>query len=185
MIQISFFTGEVIFALIWILVRVVLWKCRGKIDWKREAILFLMYINLAVILRFTFFPFAKVNGKVQPLLFDASSVFSPWINLEPFVHLNDYVDDREAVLNFVGNIAMFIPTGIILPVIYKRLNGFWKVIGTGFLISLCIEIIQLPFYGRWSDIDDLILNTSGVVIGYMIYALLRGLMRAGRKEKAA
>ena len=40
-------------------------------------------------------------------------------------------------------------------------------------ISLCIEIIQLPFSVRATDIDDLILNTVGVIVGYGIYALIR------------
>ena len=85
------------------------------------------------------------------------------------------------ILNFIGNIAMFIPSGIVLPIVYRRLDHFRKVVGAGFLISFCIEILQLPFVGRSSDIDDLILNTSGVAIGYGIYALVRVL--AGLKRK--
>ena len=67
---------------------------------------------------------------------------------------------------------MFIPSGIVLPIIYKRLNTFAKVILAGGGISLCIEIIQLPFSVRATDIDDLILNTVGVIIGYGIYSVL-------------
>lgn len=44
---------------------------------------------------------------------------------------------------------------------------------TGFLLSLSIEIIQLPFAVRASDVDDLILNTLGCMVGYGIYALVR------------
>ena len=45
------------------------------------------------------------------------------------------------------------------------------VVLTGFLISLSIEIIQLPFAVRASDIDDLILNLSGMIIGFAIYRI--------------
>ena len=68
---------------------------------------------------------------------------------------------------------MFIPSGIILPVVYKKLNNLAKVVAAGALISLSIEVIQLPFGSRATDIDDLILNTIGVMIGYEIYSLVK------------
>ena len=72
---------------------------------------------------------------------------------------------------------MFIPSGIVLPVIYKRLDTFVKVLLAGSGISLCIEIIQLPFSVRATDIDDLILNTIGVIVGYGIYTLMQCVRR--------
>ena len=48
-----------------------------------------------------------------------------------------------------------------------------KVTLVGFLISLCVELIQLPFASRASDIDDVILNTLGVIIGYIIYRIIK------------
>ena len=130
MYEISFFTVEIIFVLICAVARVVCWLRNGMIAWKREAILFLMYINFAVIIRFTFFPMAKVNGNVQPLLFDSATVFPFRVNLIPFVNLFDYDDKRDLFLNIIGNAAMFIPSGIVLPIIYKRLDSFWKVVVT-------------------------------------------------------
>ena len=177
MLEISFFTAELIFTLIWIIVRIIVWIRQKRIDWKRESVLLLMYINLAVIIRFTFFPMSRVNGSVQPLIYDASTAFPFRVNLIPFVNLFDYDSKRDLLLNVIGNTAMFIPSGIVLPTIYKKLNSFWKVIAAGAMISLCIEIIQLPFSVRASDVDDLILNTLGVVIGYGIYAAVKHLKR--------
>ena len=142
--------------------------------------LLLMYINLAVIIRFTFFPMSKVDGQVQPLIFDSETAFPFRVNLLPLVNLLDYGSKRDLLLNVIGNVAMFIPSGIVLPIIYKRLNTFAKVILAGGGISLCIEIIQLPFSVRATDIDDLILNTVGVIIGYGIYALIRCVRRTER-----
>ena len=135
MFEISFFAAEAAFTAIWLLVRISIWIRQKSIDWKREAVLALMYINLAVIIRF------------------------------------DYDNVRDIVWNVIGNVAMFIPTGIVLPIVYRRLNSLWKVAAVGAFISLCTEILQLPFPSRASDVDDLILNTLGVVVGYGIFAM--------------
>ena len=84
---------------------------------------------------------------------------------------------REALINIIGNVSLFIPTGIILPILYKRLNTFWKVLFAGAGISLCIELVQLALPNSVTDIDDLILNTAGVIIGYAIYSLIRRMIK--------
>ena len=175
--EISFIELECFFTAVWLLCRIIVWIKQRRIIWKREAVLLLMYVNLAVIIRFTFFPMSRVNGIVQPLIYDASTAFPFRVNLIPFVNLFDYDSRRDLLLNVIGNTAMFIPSGIVLPIIYKKLNNIWKVVTAGMLISLCIEIIQLPFSVRASDVDDLILNTLGVVIGYGIYAAMKHLKR--------
>ena len=173
MVEISFLFLEIVFASIWLVIRSVVWIKQRHIDWKREAVLLLMYINLAVIIRFTFFPMSKVDGQVQPLVFDIATAFPFRVNLLPLVNLFDYDSKRDLLVNVIGNVAMFIPSGIVLPIIYRRLDTFVKVLLAGSCISLCIEIIQLPFSVRATDIDDLILNTAGVIMGYGIYALIR------------
>ena len=177
MLEISFIELECFFTAIWLLCRIIVWIWQRRINWKREAVLLLMYINLAVIIRFTFFPLSRINGSVQPFIYDASTAFPFRVNLIPFVNLFDYDSKRDLLLNVIGNTAMFIPSGIVLPIIYKKLNSFWKVVAAGALISLCIELIQLPFSVRASDVDDLILNVLGVAIGYGIYAAVKHLNR--------
>lgn len=181
MTEISLLQAELLFALIWLVCRVVVWIRQRRIDWKREAVLLLMYVNLAVILRFVFFPMSRMNGKVQPLRFDASRIFPFKLNLIPFVHLLEYDSKKDLLLNVIGNTAMFIPSGIVLPIIYKNLNSFRKVIGAGALISFCIEILQLPFFERATDIDDLLLNTFGVAIGCLIYKLIHKSVKRNRR----
>lgn len=173
MIEIPFLLTEAVFTAVWLLLRLAVWVKNRQIDWKREAVLLLMYINLAVMIRFTFFPMALLNGKVQPLLFDPETMLPFRLNLVPFVHLLDYDSRRDLLLNVLGNFCMFIPSGIVLPVVYKKLNGFWKVVGAGALISLGFELLQLPFSERASDVDDLLLNIAGVIVGYAIYSLVK------------
>ena len=180
MVRISFPATESVFVFIGLLVRVIVWVRNKRIDWKREAILLLMFINLGVIIRFVLFPRDLVDGHIQPLIFDPETALPLRINLVPFIYLFDYESTRDMVWNILGNVVMFIPTGIILPIVYKKLDRFWKVAAVGALISFCTEILQLPFGSRASDVDDLIMNTLGVIIGYGIYALIRSLIKTKR-----
>ena len=172
MILITYPSMVLAISILWILLRAHIFVSQKHIDWKREAQLLLVFICLIVVARFTFFPFSKVNGRIHPLIFDISKVFPFRINLVPFVNLFDYPELRNAVLNLIGNIAMFIPIGVIYPIVYKTLNTHAKVIAAGVGFSLCIEILQLPFFDRVSDIDDLILNSLGFLVGYGIYLLV-------------
>ena len=180
MIEISLLSGELLFTALWLLCRGILWLRQKKIVWKREAVLLLMFVNLAVLIRFVFYPFFTVNGHVRPLMINPGSIQPLRINLVPFVRILDYDIKREAAINIIGNICMFIPTGIILPILYPRLDRFWKVLLVGAGLSLVIEMIQLLFPGSVSDIDDLILNSVGVAIGYGIYKLVHMFRRKAR-----
>lgn len=173
MMQISFTSVVLFISLIWILLRAVVCVKNRRVDWRREAELLLVYICLIVLTRFTFFPFSKVNGQIQPLLFDAARVLPFRINLVPFVNLMDYPVFHEAMLNLIGNTTMFIPLGLVWPRVYKGLNTHKKVIAAGVAVSLCIELLQLPFYDRVTDIDDLILNSLGFLLGYALYLFVK------------
>ena len=173
MVAISY--GQMVLAIsvIWVLIRgICAVKAKG-ISVKGELKLLLVYICIVVVVRFTFCPFGTVDGKIQPLLFDPSQILPFWINWKPFVYLLDYPTLGEALLNLIGNTAMFIPLGIVWPAVFKKLNNHVKVIAAGFGITLTIEILQLPFFDRATDIDDLILNTLGFLLGYGIYLLFR------------
>ena len=65
------------------------------------------------------------------------------------------------------------PPGIVFPIVYKKLNTHRKVIAAGVGTSLSIEILQLLFFDRVTDIDDLILNAAGYLLGYGIYLLVK------------
>ena len=182
MIRISFLSGQVIFTAVWLLLRVIVWLRQGQINWRREAALLLMYVNLAVVFRFAFFPMEHVGGRVQPLVFDAANILPFRVNLRPFVRLSDYADKGNMLRNVIGNVAMMIPSGILFPVLYEKLNRLWKVLLAGLGLTLLIELLQLPFASRASDVDDVIQNVAGVMIGYGIYALFRALSK--RKKSA-
>jgi len=177
MIQISYWAMVLAISCIWLVLRLWVWLNQRHVHWRRELQLLLVYICIIVVVRFTFCPFGKVSGKTLPLVFDPALAFPPRINLQPFVHITDYPTRINILMNFFGNAAMFLPLGIVWPIVFKELSSHTKVIAAGIGCSLCIEILQLPFYDRVSDIDDLILNSLGFLIGYSILLLVRKLSR--------
>ena len=160
-------------SLIWLAVRGVVWIKTKRINAKRELQLLTVYVCIVVVARITCFPFERVNGAVQPLVFDPERLLPLRVNLVPFVNMLNYPTLGETLRNVVGNTVMFMPLGIVWPSVFNGLNSHKKVVLSGFLSSLFIEIFQLPFYERSSDVDDLILNTLGFVIGYLIYLAIR------------
>ena len=103
MISISYPVLIGLISLLWILNRILVWKKTGSISFKREAELLLVYICLIVVARFTFFPFSKVEGRVQPLIFDPVQMWNFRINLLPLVYLMDYEILWEMKVNIIGN----------------------------------------------------------------------------------
>lgn len=77
---------------------------------------------------------------------------------------NDLLDE-----NYM-NILVFIPIGILLTLAFEKWR-WWKVVGTGMLISIIIETMQLAFKQGMCETDDVIHNTLGCVIGYLLSEL--------------
>lgn len=173
MFSISFLFAQLLITALWVLVRAIVAIKTKRFDYKRELQLLLVYICIQVVVRYTFFPFSKLDGAVQPLLFDPSHELNGRINFIPFVHLTKFLTTSDLLINVIGNIFMFTPLGIIWPIVFKKLDTHKKVITAGIGCSLVIEILQIPFFDRVSDIDDLLFNTAGFLIGYLLYLFFR------------
>jgi glycopeptide antibiotics resistance protein len=92
------------------------------------------------------------------------------INLHPFLMFKQF---QLASTQVIGNFVMLLPLGIYIPLLFPGLSGFFRVFVICLLVSISIELMQLITSVRSSDIDDVILNTSGAVVGYLIYKFLR------------
>lgn len=95
------------------------------------------------------------------------------VNFEPFKTIDIYQTWGKQNL---GNFVMLLPLGIYLPLIYRRLRKayyFFVVLLICFLVSVGIELLQLATSYRSTDIDDVILNTLGGSLGFLIYQLIR------------
>lgn len=121
---------------------------------------------LIVLLTLTFFPFAGLHGS-DPVD----------LRLQAFRTINFALRKGPGSFEFgvlIGNIAAFVPLGVLLPVMIGR-RSVALVLLLGFALSLAIEVGQLAvsmylgFAYRSADIDDVIVNVFGTAVGYSIY----------------
>lgn len=80
---------------------------------------------------------------------------------------------RIAVVNLVGNVAMFVPFGAFLPAMWPKLQKAWKAICVGFLCIISVELLQLFSLLGKCDVDDVLLNMVGIILGYFVWRLTR------------
>lgn len=171
MVEFTYLEFYIFITVCWIASRVVAAVKNNGTSFVKEAKMLLVYVCLVVIARMVYFPFGLVDGHIGTLIFDSKKVLPLWINVIPIVHLFDVYDGW--LINIIGNITMFIPVGIVWPVCFKELDTIGKTVLAGAGFTLLIEITQVPFYDRCSDIDDIILNTLGVAIGALIYFVIK------------
>jgi glycopeptide antibiotics resistance protein len=113
------------------------------------------------------------------------------LNLEPFATIDRALELGPRSPSFrlmIGNIAAFVPLGILLPMVFRSRWSFALVVVGAVGLSAAIELGQLAisvwlgFAYRSTDIDDVILNSLGAVVGYVAFAAISlvGVLRPSR-----
>ena len=104
-------------------------------------------------------------------------------NLIPFVEIRRFWVYRKqlglmaVVTNLFGNVIGFLPFGFILPVILDKMRSGWLIVLAGFGLSVTVEVIQLITKVGCFDVDDMILNTAGAALGYLLFFICDHLRR--------
>ena len=103
--------------------------------------------------------------------------FHPHYNLKPFLYMFTALETTWL------NVLLFMPFGFFLPLLWKRYGSFFRTLLAGFSVSLFIEGMQIFTY-RASDINDLITNTLGTILGYCIGRIILLLFSEIRPEES-
>ena len=137
-------------------------------------ILFVVYL----IILFYFLFFAEAMGRVSD-----SGEREYIYNLELFKEIRRFLEYRDILgwkavtLNLAGNVVAFMPFGFFLPVVLKNCKGWFLVTLLTLTASLVIETIQLVTKVGSFDVDDILLNTLGGMIGYFCYFVIHKIRR--------
>ena len=114
--------------------------------------------------------FAVVLAKLT-LVPSPTSVSLVHANFHPGASIRTYVDQpafRDTVKQIGGNVLLGVPFGLLLPVLFPRARGLVRVVVLTALVMLCVEAVQgTVVEGRAFDIDDVLLNTFGALLGYL------------------
>lgn len=138
-------------------------------------LLFLGYMAFLVYLMF----FSEAMGRTQGPRFS--------YNLVPFREIRRCLVHWRAtgvsyvVINLVGNVAAFFPFGYLLPRLFRKAGGFFVMLFTTMLVSLGLEVCQFLCRVGSFDVDDIMLNTAGGLLGYGCCLLFR--WNRERKER--
>jgi len=182
--------------LIYIPVRLIYIKCKKvEKDIFREILLGLFFFCLVGLISQTLFPLIRFDIediKLHIFFYSRNSLelsregifyrneneIIRNVNLIPFNTIIQYLTGKSdlyqgrdiilnSIVNMVGNIVLFIPIGFLFTFVSDRFKKLRTVLISGVLIILAIEILQY-IIGRSADIDDLIVNTLGLLCGYLI-----------------
>lgn len=143
----------------------------ARVNIKREAALLLFVMFAAGLASQTVIPRLEIgmDNSLHMLKGEGSIVLIPFKSIFTCFSMAAAGETGFFIVNFFGNMAMFIPIGFFVMLLW-RVTGKRAVL-IGFGVSLAIEICQL-FTGRCSDVDDLIINTLGALLGVAVYKLL-------------
>ena len=107
------------------------------------------------------------------------------LNLAPFQMIRHYVrlialSDkphliRSAAVNLAGNVAVFVPLGLFLPLLWPPMRKLWLFLPFVLGLIALIEAVQYATYLGVCDIDDLILNAAGCLMGWALFMLARNI----------
>ena len=88
-----------------------------------------------------------------------------------------------AAINILGNIVLFVPLGVFIPVLWPKLQKIWKAVPAGLFMIAVVEICQLfTLRGRF-DIDDFLLNMLGILFGYAGWRFYQFCRKKRKKTK--
>ena len=132
-----------------------------KFGWVR----FILY--LIALTYFLFF--AESFGRVPGAQTDYAYNLMPFREISRFIKYRGLLGFQAVLLNLAGNVLGFVPFGFFIPVVSRRGRIWRNAVLMGFGFSLCMELTQLIFKIGSFDVDDILLNTTGSILGYLAY----------------
>ncbi len=149
----------------------LLWKKR---HWKVKYWLipiFLIYV-LALI-KLTIFPIFIFDKETLEKIKEGAGKFFVFYQAVPFASIKNYFQPG-ALLQLIGNLMLLSPLALFLEVFLRQRPKAWKVVLAASSVSFLIEIAQLAINyltghpSRLADVDDLILNITGIVVTVLL-----------------
>lgn len=155
----------------WILARLIRFAIHKRANLLRELTLTILFLFLWFLIRQTLEPFILVLDQTPqpPNLVPLRGLV---LMLERAIAVDHSFTRWIVAINILGNILIFVPIGFLVSVLTPHRHKGWLALAIGLAISLTIEIVQLSFVIRVFDVDDLILNSLGAWLGFLVFLIV-------------
>ncbi len=168
----------ILVGLIYLIIRIKNLK-KQKINYYKETVYFLFVCYITALVNLVLVPnnfWYNIWSLIKTgMLADQIGPFLTFnYKLESTILLilkGEYVSSAWVKFMIVGNIILFIPLGMFINLIKEKISNI-KIIILSIIIPICVETFQL-LIGRTFDVDDLVTNTLGILIGYYITKLIK------------
>ena len=148
-----------------------------KVSTRKQLSLVSLIVLIGYICVLTYFVFFSDHyGRVSGFT-DYRYNLIPFAEINRYLTYNHYFTMENLLTNLAGNILVFSPIGFLVPIIKKEGVNIFTVFRISFLLTLFIETVQLVFRIGVFDVDDLIMNTMGGVVGFVCFKLVQRLYR--------
>ena len=148
--------------------------------------LFFVYLLIVIKLIIFKYPYSQLKAIVDTWEKGVILEGLDTANFTLFKTIRMYIDYSymlNSFENLVGNVVVFIPFGFLLPYVLRRGRNFLVMLLNAFLFVLGIEVFQLfSAFGAF-DVDDILLNCFGAVLGYFGYLIWEGIKKRIEKER--
>lgn len=133
-------------------------------------VFFIIYLICMVYFLF----FSERMGRIPGSYYRYNLI--PFTEIRRYFYYRDKIGSFNVLLNLLGNVVCFIPFGFVIPILTQK-QTMVRMVLLSLLASVLIELLQLVSLLGSCDVDDIILNTFGGLLGYLLFVLGRKLVR--------
>lgn len=151
----------------------------------KRKVIFFIYLLIVIRLIIFKYPYEQMRQIASTWEKDVILEGLDTANFTLFKTIRMYIDysyKLNSFENLVGNIVVFVPFGFLFPYVMKRERNFFIMLLNAFIFVTGIEVFQLfSAFGAF-DVDDILLNCFGAVIGYFLYLIFDKVRKSINKK---
>ncbi len=151
----------------------------------KRKVIFFIYLLIVIRLIIFKYPYEQMRQIASTWEKDVILEGLDTANFTLFKTIRMYIDysyKLNSFENLVGNIVVFVPFGFLFPYVMKRGRNFFIMLLNAFIFVTGIEVFQLfSAFGAF-DVDDILLNCFGAVIGYFLYLIFDKVRKSINKK---
>lgn len=131
-----------------------------------STLVFIIYISMVIYFVFFSDHYGRVTGFTE-----FRYNLTPFAEIRRYLTYNELFTWENLITNLAGNILVFAPFGFLVPMMRRRKTGLFFIAFLTFSFSLFIETVQLVTKVGVFDVDDLIMNTLGGILGFLVFCM--------------